>query len=447
MCSHLPPRRRWAPRTREVVVAALTAAAAVAAAASTATAAPPAILTQPKANVTASVGDRVTLTVVVAPPTTAVITWQRSRTPGPSPYWVNVPGGTGSSLTASVACPIYGAVEQYRAVVCNLDGCRTSEASRWGQVTLRAPTWVATPAPRAAEGANLTWVARAPFASLIIVGLRRTDAEGVGQRVSGLALKLPRVKDESGVVLRGAPRGAQYWGVASAICGGNHGLRSDTTFSAVTIVSAKSDPSTPSPPVVSPDTDPLTRMCPASVRAVAEDYDGYVLNNGAKFSTPTCVACRNACRRAPGCDTWVYGAAAADAARHRQCWLKKAFPGTTGPTVKRPSTEAERDRPSPWVAGTLPSPWRCPGKFTADYDGRLLVRGDANLQPTCVACRNACRAAAGCNVWVWGFRGIGSTRHRQCWLKRWEGGGRPALKAGSWSPDSDWLGGVLDDRL
>lgn len=39
----------------------------------------------------------------------------------------------------------------------------------------------------------------------------------------------------------------------------------------------------------------------------------------------------------------------------------------------------------------------------ADYPGRVLAAGGSNPKPTAVACRDACRATAGCNSWAWCF--------------------------------------------
>eukprot|EP00168_Porphyra_purpurea_P000839 TRINITY_DN1096_c0_g1_i7.p2 TRINITY_DN1096_c0_g1~~TRINITY_DN1096_c0_g1_i7.p2 ORF type:complete len:206 (+),score=14.36 TRINITY_DN1096_c0_g1_i7:115-732(+) len=65
----------------------------------------------------------------------------------------------------------------------------------------------------------------------------------------------------------------------------------------------------------------------------------------------------------------------------------------------------------PWSAGAswragVPSKWApdaaaC-GAYGEDFDGRVLVRGDANHRPSCAACRVACEETAGCTVFVWG---------------------------------------------
>eukprot|EP00168_Porphyra_purpurea_P000841 TRINITY_DN1096_c0_g1_i9.p2 TRINITY_DN1096_c0_g1~~TRINITY_DN1096_c0_g1_i9.p2 ORF type:complete len:181 (+),score=15.05 TRINITY_DN1096_c0_g1_i9:116-658(+) len=102
----------------------------------------------------------------------------------------------------------------------------------------------------------------------------------------------------------------------------------------------------------------------------------------------------------------------------------------------------------PWSAGAswragVPSKWApdaaaC-GAYGEDFDGRVLVRGDANHRPSCAACRVACEETAGCTVFVWGFL-VRSGRYRECWLKAGDG---TARKAGSGSPKSPWMSGTV----
>lgn len=271
--------------------------------------------------------------------------------------------------------------------MCNADGCTRSAKSLWPGVTLPPPVWVATPPPAVPTRANLTSVARAPTPSaLIVLGVRVADGAG-GARVGGLELKRPLVAGEGGVVLRHAYPTALNWGVATAVCGGGRSLSSVTLRSRDVRVGGPRPTPPPTPPPTStraptptPTQTPshgssgscsggqgdgaaaLMRVCPPFVAAIAADYHGYVLNKGAVFRTPTCAACRAACACTPGCDTWVYGADAADGGRHRQCWLKKAFPGAQ-PVVKPPPADGGG---SPWVSGVVARPRRCSGFFSAN---------------------------------------------------------------------------------
>jgi len=292
------------------------------------------------------------------------------------------------------------------------------------------PVWVATPPPVLPAGTTGRWVAAAPTDGWLLV-TARVDGRPPGASLRGVGTVAGLPKRQAGVTVPASafPPGARVVATASLICGGNHGISSDAIQSA--------------PVAAAGGAPPLTAACPARVKATPGDAGGWVLTNGDTFSTPTCAACRVGCVRMPGCTTWVWGADAAVPARHRQCWLK-ARGGGAPPAAAPPPPGG----PSPWVSGVLPAAeaTACPGVWAADFDGRVLVAGDGHKKGDCTACAAACRAAADCNVWVWGFGAL-SPRHLQCWLKRWEGGGDPPTKAGSFMRDSPWLGGVLRDRL
>ncbi|OSX79455.1 hypothetical protein BU14_0076s0011 [Porphyra umbilicalis] len=428
-------RRRGPPPRRQArVTPSLLAAAAAAAAAAVATAvagAPPVITRQPPPFVAGVFGSAVTISAAASG--AADFQWQRSSTDHPD-YWVDLYNGAGTSLTISIRCPYGGDTFRYRLRACNADGCVVSAVSRWDKVTWPVPVWVETPPPVLPGFAMARWVASVPtndgYFNWTIKDLNGPPGESLRSEPSFIAGNGKSLTSKQGgemFPVSSFPPGARVVALAQLFCGGPGGGSSDTIQSA---------------PVTAAGPPPLTAACPPFVKSTAADAGGWVLSNGSHFTTSTCARCRANCVRMPGCTTWVWGADVTVVARHRQCWLKARtgpfFPRTTPPT----------DGPSPWVSGTVPANERtaCPGVWAADWGGRVLVAGDTHRRRSCIACEAACRRRPKCNVWVWGFAALGG-RHRECWLKRWEGGGLPPLKAGSSLPDSKWLGGLLHDRL
>lgn len=172
--------------------------------------------------------------------------------------------------------------------------------------------------------------------------------------------------------------------------------------------------------------------CP--VDAVNVNYGGWVIRNGnASPRLPSCADCRALCAKTVGCDTWVYGADK-DTDQAGQCWLKaQTKVGLPKPVVDDASPT------SPWMSGKMPNYESCGGLYGNNLRGTVLVRGDVNLQPDCLACAEACEKLPGCNVWAWGY--LPSSRHyRQCTLK-WTAWPKEWSLSPDSGPNSPWVSG------
>ncbi|KAG2499175.1 hypothetical protein HYH03_002756 [Edaphochlamys debaryana] len=100
---------------------------------------------------------------------------------------------------------------------------------------------------------------------------------------------------------------------------------------------------------------------PASLIAVAaRDVEGGLVTDPEPMTLPSAAACRDNCTATPGCNLWVYCAAAdgcmgspgdssKDISRYRQCWLK-----FDKPTNKSgwPRSRTARDQATGWLSGT-----------------------------------------------------------------------------------------------
>lgn len=238
---------------------------------------------------------------------------------------------------------------------------------------------------------------------------KEAQATAVGGRPATATLTLPPVT--------AADDGVRFTASYFATCGRD--LYSPNTWSAVTTLRVH------------------PRACPAGLDAADADYGGAVLVAGDAHHRRSCGDCAAACAATPLCDTWAYAADAGVPRRHRECWLKRR--GGGAPFVKPPS-------PGGWVSGVLPAAGSCPSSTAAavgaDYDGEVLVRGDAAPLADCTACARACRGTPRCNVYVFGYD-RGSRRAGECWLKRSATPWAPAVKPWTGGGESPWVSGVL----
>ncbi|KAG2499173.1 hypothetical protein HYH03_002754 [Edaphochlamys debaryana] len=100
---------------------------------------------------------------------------------------------------------------------------------------------------------------------------------------------------------------------------------------------------------------------PASLIAVAaRDVEGGIVSEGDALYLPNVTACRDACASAPGCNLWIYCAAAdgcmgspgdyqRDLRKYRQCWLKYDKPTNRSAW---PRSKGTKDQYTGWISGT-----------------------------------------------------------------------------------------------
>ncbi|KAG2499168.1 hypothetical protein HYH03_002749 [Edaphochlamys debaryana] len=167
---------------------------------------------------------------------------------------------------------------------------------------------------------------------------------------------------------------------------------------------------------------------PAALIAVAaRDVEGGIVSEGDALYLPNITACRDACASAPGCNLWIYCAAAdgcmgspgdyqRDLRKYRQCWLKYDKPtvrhgldtrGLGSKSTTGYGTTCIVDSSCHQVTGNQP-----PDILDTDLDGQVLNDGD-NTYRTSTPQRSAAAGArrrSGCN-------GGELKSFRQCWLK------------------------------
>lgn len=426
--------------TRPVVwwTAAVAAVAAVTTATATTVAADVTITRHPDGWVRAPAGTTSTLTVAAVSASGAHLTyrWQTAVVDTPAWAWTDVPGAPSApTFTATQACTTRGNgpsvaadLRRYRVVVTGAAAAAgvASRESVW-EPTLEAGTVIVAPPA-------VLWVPVGATPRLSWVVTRRLPAPGIGVVNAELHNRqsIPdRYKQEQGTATEGRPAtttltlpsvtaaddGVRFVASYYATCGED--LYSSNTWSAVTTLRVH------------------PRVCPAGLEAADADYGGAVLVAGDANHRHSCGDCAAACAATPLCDTWAYAADAGVPRRHRECWLKRR--GGGAPFIKPPS-------PGGWVSGVLPAAGSCPSSTAAavgaDYDGEVLVRGDAAPLADCIACARACRGTPRCNVYVFGYD-RGSRLAGECWLKRSATPWAPAVKPWTGAGESPWVSGVL----
>lgn len=188
-------------------------------------------------------------------------------------------------------------------------------------------------------------------------------------------------------------------------------------------------------------------LCAPGTAAVRGELDGIRLNDGTAWRAASCADCLSSCRRAPGCDTWVWGAPGGGAAAG-ECWHKKAATADGAVTLRAPLVRASESAAaaagavasSPYISGEASANPPCEGDWGVQYGGEDLNDGAAAVMTSCAACAAACRRRPGCNVWAYGVAGYRSAVARQCWLRRVaDAASPPRLRGGV-----EWLSGVIE---
>lgn len=344
--------------SRRLVVVAVAAALSAVAAASAVTAAKPRLTVQPPATLSSPVGTARVFRVVAAGTPPLAYRWEVRR-PGAAGSWTSA-GSAKPTLSRTTPCAGGGGATEVRVVVSNAVGTVASRPTRW-TATLPPPTllWgppaVRTVPPGAVMG--MAWrVSRGGGgggAGRVEVALRTGGGGAVrGAAVTAAASAAARIIRTS---VRAPTGGAArtYYVAARTVCGGKGGVRSATVVLGRTRVvgggrsGAGGGVGGGGGPSTTGVATAVAAGCPPWVRATVVDYDGRLLNNGDRFSTPTCVACRRACAAARGCDTWVWGADRRNGQRYRQCWLKAAYGGPAAARRRKPGNKGT------WVSGVL----------------------------------------------------------------------------------------------